>query len=300
MTTLSFLMWGVLVVYWKALDAYGVNALETLAHRFVWALVFTAGLLTLQGRWSELARSIDTRRDLARVAASALLLGVNWFTYVWAINHGRVLETSLGYFITPLVSVLLGCLVLKERLSRWQVVAIALAGAGVAIRLTVCLLHQGRLPWVAAVLAVTFSTYGLLRKTARVESLPGLVAETAVLSLPAIMFLVIVHGSGQGRLGNCPLPAAALLIGTGVITALPLLCFAYGARRVKLSTVGFLQYLAPSCTFLLGVFAYGEALTASHAVAFGLTWFALAIYSWESLRNRRRGQGAPPVLAPEG
>ena len=300
MTAFSFMMWGLLVVYWKALDVYDVNAAETLAHRIVWALVFTAGVLTLQGRWGELARSISTRRDLARVAASALLLGVNWFTYVWAINHSRVLETSLGYFIAPLVSVLLGCLVLKERLSRWQVTAIALAGAGVALRLTVCLLQQGRIPWVAAALAVTFSTYGLLRKTARAESLPGLVAETALLAVPALVFLALLHRVGRGTLGNCPPQAAALLVATGVVTALPLLCFAYGARRVKLSTVGFLQYLAPSCTFLLGVFAYGEAFTASRAVAFGLTWLGLAIYSWESLRSRRQGRGAATVPAPGG
>lgn len=280
--TLAFLMWGLLPIYWKLLQ--GVDALDITAHRVVWSLAFTGALLGIGGRWREVARAMATKRAVARLLLGAALLGTNWLIYVWAINENRILDTSLGYFINPLVNVLLGCLLLKERLRRWQVVSLALAAAAVTVRV----IAHGQLPWVALALAGTFGLYGLHRKTSRSESLPGLTAETVVLILPALGFLAYLFADGRGVVGHCEWPVYLLLVGGGVVTALPLLLFAYGARRIRLSTVGFLQYLAPSCTFLLGVFIYREPFDALHLGTFALIWVALAIYSVDSLRSRPR------------
>jgi len=284
-TTSAFLLWGLLPVYWKFLQ--GVDALDITAHRVLWSLAFTGVLLGVGGRWRDLARAMATRRAAVRLLGGAALLGTNWLIYVWAINENRILATSLGYFIAPLVNVVLGCLLLKERLRRWQAVSLALAAAAVTVRV----IAHGQLPWVALALAVTFGLYGLHRKTSRLESLPGLTAETVVLTLPALAFLAYLFADGRGVVGHCEWPVYLLLVGGGVVTALPLLLFAYGARRIRLSTVGFLQYLAPSCTFLLGVFVYREPFDAIHLGTFALIWAALAIYSVDSVRHRPRAAG---------
>jgi len=281
-TTLAFLLWGLLPIYWKLLQ--GVDALDITAHRVIWSLAFTGVLLGVGGHWREVARAMATKRAVARLLLGAALLGTNWLIYVWAINQDRILDTSLGYFINPLVSVLLGCLLLKERLRRWQAVSLALAAAAVMVRV----IAHGQLPWVALALAGTFGLYGLHRKTSHMESLPGLAAETVLLTLPALGFLAYLFADDRGVVGHCEWPVYLLLVGAGVVTALPLLLFAYGARRIRLSTVGFLQYLAPSCTFLLGVFVYREPFDALHLGTFALIWAALAIYSIDSLRHRPR------------
>jgi len=281
-TTLAFLMWGLLPIYWKFLQ--GVDALDITAHRVIWSLAFTGVLLGIGGRWGEVARAMATKRAAARLMLGAALLGTNWLIYVWAINEDHILDTSLGYFIAPLVSVVLGCLLLKERLRKWQAVSLALAAAAVTVRV----IAHGQLPWVALALAGTFGLYGLHRKTSRLESLPGLAAETVLLTLPALAFLAYLFADGRGVVGHCEWPIYLLLVGGGVATSLPLLLFAYGARKIRLSTVGFLQYLAPSCTFLLGVFVYREPFDALHLGTFALIWAALAIYSADSLRNHGR------------
>ena len=226
---------------------------------------------------------------MAILLVSSVLLVSNWFTYVWGINHERILETSLGYFITPLVTVILGWAVLRERLRPAQVVAFVLAAAGVAN-----LAAAGRVerfPWVALTLAGTFSLYALIRKTSRLESLPGLTAETAVLSVPAAALLAVLAARGGGALGRADWQTHLLLAGVGVVTAAPLLLFAYGARRIRLTAVGFLQYLAPTGTFCLGLFVYREPFGRAQAITFGLIWTGLAVYTADSLwRAARAGR----------
>jgi len=280
MTGLAFLMWGLLTIYWKAL--VHVSPSEVLAHRITWSLVFTAMLLIVERRWSEIAHGLRSAQDWGRLALSGLCLGANWYAFVWAIAHDRVLECSLGYYINPLVSIVLGFVFLGERLRKWQIVAVFLSVVAVAN----LLISRGEVPWAGLVLAFTFGFYGLLRKTSRLESLPGLAGETGVLAVPAVAFLIYLNHDGRGAWGSFEWRTNLLLLGAGVVTALPLLCFSYGARRIRLATVGFLQYLAPSCMFLLGLLAYDEPFDRSKLVTFILIWVALGIYSWDSVRPK--------------
>ncbi len=208
-------------------------------------------------------------------AGTSVILAANWFIYIWAVNSGHVVDTSLGYFINPLVSVLLGVALLKERLNFWQLVSVILAAAGVGYMT----LHYGKFPWISLSLALTFGFYGLLRKTARVESMAGLAAEMALLSPAALIFLGILFSQGTNAVGSAPVHIHFLLIGAGIVTALPLLWFNLGVRRIALSTIGFLQYISPSMQLLLGVFAFHEAFTTDHAVTFSLIWAALVLYT---------------------
>jgi chloramphenicol-sensitive protein RarD len=279
----AFVLWGLLPVYWKALAAFG--PVEIIAHRIVWSLALTAALVSMRGSWSGIGRVLRSRRDAPRLAASAALLSANWLLYVWGVNTGRVLETSLGYYVTPLANVALGTLFLGERLRRLQVAALLLAAAGVLNQIAA----HGRFPWIALGLAGTFSLYGLLRKTATLDSLPGLAAETALLTVPAAAYLAALAAGGGGAVGHAGLAGHLLLAGTGVVTAVPLLLFAHGARRVRLTTVGILQYLAPTGTFLLGVLLYREPFDRTRLVTFVLIWAAVAIYAADALARARRG-----------
>jgi chloramphenicol-sensitive protein RarD len=281
-TGLSFVLWGLLPVYWKALEEVG--ALEIIAHRIVWSLGLTALLVSVRGLWGEIFRSLGSRRQAGRLLLSAALLSANWFIYVWGVNHGQILETSLGYFVTPLVNAALGVIFLRERLRAAQVAAFALAGAGVANLIVM----QGRFPWIALALAGTFAFYGLMRKTAVLESLPGLAAETALLTVPAGIYMAFLAAGGKGALGHADWRTHLLLIGTGVVTAIPLLLFAHGARRIRLTTVGILQYLSPTGTFLLGVLAFHEEFSRARAFTFAMIWIALAIYAAETIHRARR------------
>ena len=279
-------LWGVLPVYWKLLQR--VPAPEILAHRILWSLVFLTALVGVRREWRTLATAFHPAH-LRIYAAAAGLLAVNWLTYIWAVNAGRIVETSLGYFINPLVSVALGVLVLRERLRRAQAGCVALAGVAV-IWLTA---REGALPWVALVLAGSFALYGLLKKQAPLPALPGLVLETALLALPALFFWGALEVGGRAAFGHAG-PRLTLLLGfTGVATALPLLLFAAAARQVSLTTLGLLQYLAPSLQLLLGVLVYGEPFGRDRALAFALIWTALALYWLEGLWQARRGAGRP-------
>ncbi|MCX7015594.1 MAG: EamA family transporter RarD [Candidatus Sumerlaeota bacterium] len=273
----SFLVWGVLPVYWKALRQ--VSPFEILAHRIVWSMAFSAALVSFRRGWADLRAAASGRRVLRVFFLSASLLGINWFTYIRAVNHGDVLGTSLGYYICPLVSVALGRLVLKERMRPWQKAAVVLAALGVLNQIV----FVGAVPIAAIVLAVTFGLYGLIRKTARLGSLDGLVVESGLLSAPALACILVWAAQGRGALGHADAATHLLLAGTGVITSLPLLSFAWGARRVSLSTLGFLQYLSPTCGFFLGVFAYKERFEPAHLVTFGLVWAGLIVYTVESV-----------------
>ncbi|MGE4503813.1 MAG: EamA family transporter RarD [Desulfovibrionaceae bacterium] len=282
----AFLAWGLSAIYWKALAH--VPAYEILCHRIVWSLAFTALLLLLRGGLGETLGALKNRRTLALLAASAALVSVNWFLFIWAVTAGYVLETSLGYYLTPQVNVLLGCLVLGERPRRLQWAALGLACAGV---LNMVLLY-GEFPWVAVGLAASFGLYGLVRKVVAVGPLPGLFVETALASVPAVAWLASVHRAGGGAFGALGTGTDALLLGAGVLTTLPLLCFTFAARRITMVTLGLLQYIAPTCFFLLGTLAYHEPFTTAHAATFALIWAGIGLFVVEGVILRRRERRA--------
>jgi chloramphenicol-sensitive protein RarD len=287
----TYTLWGILPIYWKAIQS--VPALEILCHRTVWSLVFVLLLLAARKRWRWLRQARGNPKMLVTFGISGCLLGLNWFTYIWAVNSGHIVDSSLGYFINPLISVLLGVAFLRERLRLWQGVAVGFAAAGVVF-LT---MGYGAFPWIAFVLALTFGFYGLLRKTAPLGSLEGLSLETTLLSIPGLAYLVYLEGIGTASFGHAGTVTSLLLLGTGVVTAIPLILFAYAARRVTLATVGILQYIAPTFQFLLGVFIYHEPFTHTRLVGFAVIWAALAIYSFEGLMvERKRRARLQPVV----
>lgn len=278
----AYVLWGLLPIYWKALQT--VPSLEILAHRMVWSLVVVIILLAVQRHWRWITTSVRNKRVILTFMTSALLLSLNWFIYIWAVNAGYIVETSLGYFINPLINVLLGVLFLKERLRFWQGTAIMIAFSGV-LYLT---LTYRALPWIALTLACSFGFYGLLRKTASLNSLEGLTLETLLLFPPALAYLLYLEWTGSAAFAHAGPSTTALLALAGLATALPLLLFAAGARRITLTTLGLLQYTAPTLQFLIGVFVYDEALTPARLIGFCLIWLALFLYSAEGIiRNNR-------------
>ena len=288
----SFVVWGLMPLYWHLLKA--VPSLQIVLHRLVWAaLLVAAWLFWKQGRhW--LRDTLRTPRAWWMLAISALLITFNWSLYIWAVNAGHVVETSLGYFINPLLNVVLGVLVLRERLDRAQWVAVAIAALGV-VWLT---LHYGSFPWIALALATSFGIYGVIRKLAAVDSVTGLGFENSVLLLPALAYLLWAESSGQG--GFLPLDSSggwgvgvdALLVFGGALTALPLIAFSFAVRRVPLSTIGLMQYIAPTMQFLIGVLVFRESFDRDRAIGFIVIWIALAIFAIDSLRRARRATSA--------
>ncbi len=276
---LAYLVWGFFPVYFKALE--GVPALQVVSHRIVWSLAFLLLLIVAKGKWREVGETLRDRKAMLILATTALLIATNWLVFIVAVGHAQVLQSSLGYFITPFVSVLLGFTFLKERLKRMQLISLLLAAIGVLL-LTV---QYGRVPWVALTLAATFGSYGLLRKVVSVDSLTGLTVETILLSPLALGYLLWVNGQGTGAYLHGRLTTDLLLMAVGVVTAVPLLLFASAARRLRLATIGFLQYLTPTLHFLLAVVVYGEPFTARHLVSFLFIWAGLACYSWNAYRT---------------
>jgi chloramphenicol-sensitive protein RarD len=289
----AYLAWGIVPMYFKLL--VHVPALHVLAHRIVWSAIFLAIVMAVRGRFVEIRQALGRRDVLRALAASTVLIAVNWYVFIYAIETNVVLQASLGYFINPLLSVLLGVVFLRERLRPWQLAGIVLATAGVAV-LTI---SRGQLPWIAIVLAVSFAFYGLLRKTMHVGAMAGLTVETWILFLPALS-VITIGWARDPRVGLNLSPGTHLLLAlAGIVTAVPLLLFAAGARRLQLSTMGFLQYLSPSCQFLLAVFLYDEPFTRAHLVTFGLIWAALVMYSSDSyLEFRRRGSASAAAAQP--
>jgi len=286
--TAAYLTWGLFPLYFRAL--HPIPAPEILAHRIAWSAAFLVLLVTAWRRWADAAAQLRTPGTLAWLAASATLISTNWLIYIWAVNSEHVLDASLGYFVNPLVSVLLGVVFLREPLSRRQLVAVLLATAGVLS----LVLRAGRVPWIALSLATTFGLYGLIRKRVAVDATAGLLAEVAVLAPVALGWLVFVTASGRGHMGEGPL-RAGLLVSSGVLTAVPLIWFAVGVRRLRLATIGLLQYLNPTMQFAIAVLAFGEPLTPAHRLAFGCIWVALAIYTSEAVANARRGAAVSSV-----
>ena len=278
---LAFLIWGISPIYWKALRA--VPALEIILHRMVWSFFFLVPLIIIMRRWQEFIDTLKNHRTLLILLFTALIIGGNWLLYIWAVNNDHLLQASLGYYINPLVNVVLGMVFLKERLRAPQILAVVLATAGV-LYLSI---YYGEFPWIALTLAVSFGLYGLIRKVAPVGSLVGLAVETLLLSIPALVYLFYLDSQGQGSIFRVSLKLDLLLMGCALVTAIPLLFFTLGARRLYLSTIGLLQYIAPSCMFILAVFLFHEPFSSAQVVTFIFIWTALAIYSADSVRYYR-------------
>ena len=277
----AFTSWGFLPAYWKQMQA--VTPLEILCHRIVWSCIFLGIIISLQKRWEEVAGIARTPAKLKSLVVSGFIIGTNWFVYIWAVNSGRVVETSLGYYINPMINILIGYFLLGERFSRLQYIAVFFALAGVVYSLSA----YGALPLFALALAFSFAFYGYARKKIQAAPLPGLLIETMVLFVPALSYIVFK----QVTMESCFLKDFELtlwMIGAGVVTSLPLLWFAESAKRLNLSTIGILQYLAPSIAFMLGVFAYKEAFTRHNLITFACIWMGVFLYTWESLRKGRR------------
>jgi chloramphenicol-sensitive protein RarD len=284
----AFGIWGMIPLYFKAIGA--VPLLEVVAHRILWSAVFLLLAVALVRRGGAIVTALSDRRARRALLATTLLISVNWVVFIYAISADRVLESSLGYYINPLVSVLLGVLVLGERLSVWRTVAVAMAAVGVLV-LAVGL---GGFPWVSLALAFTFGFYGLIRKTVNVGALEGLTVETALVAPVALAYLAVLGWRGSGAFAAIDLETDVLLALAGLVTAVPLFFFASAARRLRLSTVGFFQYIAPTCNLLLAVFVFGEPFTRTHLITFLFIWAALAIVMVESLA-RGTARGVPRV-----
>ena len=278
----AYLMWGLFPLYFPLLEPAG--ATEILAHRVFWSLVTMLVLILAVRRWGQLRRLLDDRRTVAILSGAAVVIAVNWGTYIWGVNNGHVVETSLGYFINPLVTVLLGVAVLGERLRPLQWAALGLAGVAV-VGLTV---EYGRPPWVAIVLAFSFGSYGLAKKKADTGAVESLTFETMVLAPFALGYLVLLGASGAATFTTEGAWHVVLLVATGVITAVPLICFGGAATRVSMTTLGLLQYVTPTLQFALGILVFHEPMPTLRWVGFGLVWVALVIFTAESLTHRRR------------
>jgi chloramphenicol-sensitive protein RarD len=278
----AFLIWGLIPAYLRAIQV--VPAGQVLAHRIVWCAFFVVAWLALRREMAALRAAFTDRRVLLRLAASSLLISVNWLVYIWAINHGHVIDASLGYFINPLVSVLLGVVVLHERLNRSQKLAVTIAAGGV-LYLT---LIVGRPPWIALTLAFSFGLYGLIRKVVAVEAVPGLAVETLLLTPLAAGYLLWCQAHGTSAFGHSSATIDVMLVGSGLVTALPLAFFSYGARRIPLSTIGLIQYIGPTLQLILGIALFGEPFPAIRALGFALIWLALAVYVVDGLLRSRR------------
>jgi len=279
-STGAFLFWGLSPPYWKLLGH--APAFQVFAHRVIWACAFTACVVTVQKRWGEVKASFRSRKTVLTLLASGIFIAGNWSIYIIGVLRGQLVSVSLGYFINPLVSVLLGVLVLRERLRFWQIVAVLFAFSGV---LYLSLGLKG-LPWISLALAFSFGLYGLLRKTVAVESIPGTFIESLLVSPLVLAYLLVAGIRGQSVFGTADAVTHLLLIGSGVVSALPIIWFANGARRIPLSLVGFLQYLAPTCQLLIGIFLFGEEFSRTHLISFGLIWSGIIIFTASTLLRR--------------
>ena len=274
-------LWGLLPIYFKLLTS--VPPVAIVAQRIVWSILFLAVLLAAMRRFGEVRTALRDRRTLRLLGLTALLIGINWLTYVYAVNSGHILAASLGYYLNPLANILLGYFVLREPLTRTQWLAVAIAAAGVAVLAAGALQHL----WISVTLCISFALYGLFRKIAAVEATAGLAIETGLLLPLALGWLFFAGQGGAPIWGDGSQRVLLLLLGTGIASTLPLLFFTEAARRLRYSTLGILQFVAPTLQFLLAVFAYGEPFTSSHAIAFSAIWTAAALYLISSLRSAR-------------
>lgn len=280
-------MWGILPLYWKALQV--IPSWEIICHRIVWSVLLTFILLLLKKRHTFLFRTLTNRRILFTLIGTASLLGINWLVYIWAVNNGNIVESSLGYFINPLIAVLFGVVFLREKLrpGQWASLAVALGGV---LYLT---FSYGTFPWIGLTLAITFAVYGLLRKTADLPALEGLFGETLLLSIPASLTLIYLSSQGQSGFTTHGSPTTLLLIGTGLITSVPLLLFVFGAQRITMTALGLLQYLAPTIQFLIGLLVFQEPFPPAKMIGFIIIWSALFLFTLEGSLFRWNKRSRP-------
>lgn len=283
-------LWGLFPLYWPLLEPAGAG--EILAHRMVWSLVVIAVLLLALRRWAWVAELVRRPRRLALIGVAATVVSVNWGMYIWAVNAGHVVETSLGYFINPLVTVTLAVVVLHERLRPVQWAAVGIGCVAVAVLAA----GYGRLPWIALTLALSFGTYGLVKKKIAMGGLESLAAETSVQFLPALAFLAVLGSRDDSTFTGHGAGHAGLLALSGLVTAVPLICFGMSANRLPLSTLGLIQYLAPVFQFLIGILHFHETMSTEQWIGFLLVWSALVLLTADALRNARRARSAPPAL----
>ncbi len=269
----AYAMWGLFPLYWKRLS--GVDALQILAHRIVWSFLLTMALSIIAGKGAELRALLRERRRLLAIVAAGFLVTANWGIYIWAVNQSRIVETSMGYYLNPLVSVLMGALIFKERIDRGMIVACAVAAVGIAI----LAVSYGKLPWVALSLALTFASYGAIKKLVGLSALAGLAAETTAVFPLALAYLVARHADGSGALGAMGPVVSVMLVLAGAVTAVPLMFYAEGVNRIPFSRMGFLQYISPTLQLSLGVLVYGESVAGAKGVAFLFIFCALLIFA---------------------
>ncbi|TMX70766.1 EamA family transporter RarD [Vibrio rotiferianus] len=282
----AYTMWGIAPIYFKSIAE--VSPLEILSHRVIWSFFLLAALLHFGRHWRSVRDIIKNKTKMMFLVSTAILVGANWLIFIWAVNSNHMLDASLGYYINPLINVLLGMVFLGERLRKLQWFAVALAACGVLVQLIVF----GSVPVVAIALAMSFGFYGLLRKKVSVEAQTGLFIETLVMLPAAAIYLLFIASSPTSNMLDNPMQLNTLLIAAGVITTLPLLCFTGAATRLKLSTLGFFQYIGPSLMFLLAVLIYGEPFTSDKAITFAFIWGALVVFSFDGLRNNRKSRKA--------
>jgi len=284
----AYTIWGVSPIYWKLIQ--NVPAIEIVGHRMVWSFILVVGVVVITKDLPKVISVLRSWKTVLIFLATSSLLAINWLVYIRAINSGFIVDASLGYFINPLVSVLLGVIFLKERLRIWQWITVVIAFLGV-LYLTI---SYGSLPKIGLILAFTFGIYGLVRKIVPLKSLHGFTLETGFMVIPALCYLMILENSGLGTMGHISVNQTLLLVLTGLLTALPLVLFGAAAQKINLSTLGFIQYIAPTLQFLIGVFVYGEVFTQDRLIGFGLIWIALALFTIEGAIARRK----MPVTAP--
>jgi chloramphenicol-sensitive protein RarD len=287
----AYACWGLFPLYWKLLRPAG--PVEILAHRILWSFVFVAVVITVVRGWRSIARLARQRHAMIMIGFASIAIAVNWGTYIYGVNADRVVETSLGYFINPLVTVALGVIVLRERLRAAQWVALGIGAIAVGV-LTV---DYGHVPYLALTLAASFGTYGLIKKRLGVPAVDGLLVESGALALPALAYLGVLAARGDSTFGHSSAGHTALLVLAGAVTAVPLLLFAGAANRIPLSAIGLLQYLAPILQLACGVLIYGEPMPPARLAGFALVWLALAVFTWDGVRNMRAQSRSRPRSA---
>ena len=280
----AYIIWGLLPLFWKILE--DVPAFQILCHRISWSLVFLVFIHIIKKNFNWLKAAVKNKRTVITFLITSILLSANWFTYIWAVNNGRTIEASLGYFINPLLTVMLGVFFLRERPDKWSWIAISLASIGIAYTIIV----YGSVPWIALVLAGSFSIYGLLRKQAALNSFEGLTFETLILFIPATAMLIYLEAKGVGSFGHVSFTKNVYLFLVGIATSVPLLLFAAAARRIELTSLGILQYIAPTLQFLIGLLIFKEDLSRSNLIGFSFVWIALIIYTINNILANRRGK----------
>lgn len=278
----AFLSWGLLTIYWKHLNQ--VSAVELICHRIVWSFFFMAMVITFKKKWSEVMAVRKDKKTSRFLFLSSTLVATNWLIFIWSVNNNHVVEASLGYYINPLVNALLGFIFMKDKLNGRQLIAIALAAAGVSYSV----FDYGKFPWIALSLALSFGSYGLVRKVMKVESMPGLLVETTILTPLAGAYLIWLYMHGTLALGAVSIDKNILILLAGAVTSIPLIFFAHAARRLKLATLGIFQYITPTCLLLLGVFVYGEPFHHSSLVTFSFIWAGIILYAFDGLYTQRR------------